>query len=110
MTEDGYESHFQVNHLSHFLLTLELLPLMVDSAQSSGDGRIVIVSSMLHNSGVFAPGNLNAERSYSRTQFYSNSKLFNVSDKCKDFIFIAFYYTVLFCLPTLASKLMIITW
>ena len=80
MTEDGYESHFQVNHLSHFLLTLELLPLMVDSAQLSGDGRIVIVSSMMHSSGVFAPGNLNAERSYSRTQFYSSSKLFNVSD------------------------------
>lgn len=79
MTEDGYESHFQVNHLSHFLLTLELLPLMLDSAHSSGDGRIVFVSSMMHSSGEFTPGNLNAERSYSRTKFYSNSKLFMVS-------------------------------
>ena len=79
MTEDGYESQFQVNHLSHFLLTLDLLPLMLDSAVSSGDGRIVFVSSRLHASGQFNPDNINAQQSYSRTAFYSNSKLYNVT-------------------------------
>ena len=79
MTEDGYESHFQVNHLSHFLLTLDLLPLMLDSAIVSGDGRIVFVSSRLHTNGQFNPDNINAQQSYSRTTFYSNSKLYNVT-------------------------------
>lgn len=80
MTEDGYEAHFQVNHLGHFLLTLELLPLMLDSAHSSGDGRIVFVSSRLHANGQFTPENLNGQLSYSRTAFYYHSKLYNVTD------------------------------
>ena len=78
MTEDGYEAQFQVNHLSHFLLTLELLPIILDTASECGDCRIVIVSSRLHSSGVFAPGNMNAEQEYIRNKFYSNSKLYNV--------------------------------
>lgn len=44
-TEDGNEMTFQTNHLSHFLLTLLLLPKM----QSSSPGcRIVNVSSFIH--------------------------------------------------------------
>ena len=78
MTEDGYEVQFQVNHLSHFLLTLELLPIMLDTAETAKDVRIVFVSSRLHASGVFVPGNMNAEQEYSRSKFYSNSKLYNV--------------------------------
>jgi len=46
VTEDGYESTFQVNYLSHFLLTLLLLEKMKKSAPS----RIVNVSSMAHDS------------------------------------------------------------
>ena len=80
MTEDGYEAHFQINHLSHFLLTLELLPILLDTAESCNDCRIVVVSSRLHSSAEFTPGNMNAEQVYSRTKFYSNSKLYNVSD------------------------------
>ena len=79
MTEDGYEAQFQVNHLSHFLLTLELLPIMLDTASNTGDCRIVFVSSRLHMTGSFTPGNMNAEEDYSRTKFYGNSKLYNVS-------------------------------
>lgn len=81
MTEDGYEIHFQVNHLGHFLLTLELLPLMIDSALSLGDGRIVFVSDADHCKGEFNPGNMNAEQSYARQKFYWHSKLYNVCAK-----------------------------
>ena len=80
MTEDDYEAQFQVNHLSHFLLTLELLPIILDTASNCGDCRIVIVSSAAHLSGVFEPGNMNAEVSYSRMGFYNKSKLYNVKN------------------------------
>ena len=76
-TADGYEMHFQVNHLSHFLMTLELLPLVTETAVS-GDGRIVLVSSLWHNQGTFDPANMNGEVSYGRVKFYGNSKLYNV--------------------------------
>jgi len=46
VTKDGYETIFQVNHLSHFLLTLLLLEKMKKSAPS----RVVNVSSMRHDS------------------------------------------------------------
>eukprot|EP00560_Eucampia_antarctica_P009775 CAMPEP_0197828796 /NCGR_PEP_ID=MMETSP1437-20131217/5320_1 /TAXON_ID=49252 ORGANISM="Eucampia antarctica, Strain CCMP1452" /NCGR_SAMPLE_ID=MMETSP1437 /ASSEMBLY_ACC=CAM_ASM_001096 /LENGTH=356 /DNA_ID=CAMNT_0043430175 /DNA_START=128 /DNA_END=1201 /DNA_ORIENTATION=+ len=46
-TKDGFEIHFGVNHLSHLLLAKSL----TDSLQSSGDGRIVFVSSSLMKSG-----------------------------------------------------------
>ena len=74
----------QVNHLGHFLLTLELLPLIADTAREAGDGRIVFVSSQQHTHGVFDPSNMNGEVSYSRSRFYDNSKLYNVStiDQC----------------------------
>ena len=69
----------QVNHLSHFLLTLELLPSLLETASSTGDGRIIFVSSNAHKYGTFNPENMNGEQSYSRGRFYGNSKLYNVS-------------------------------
>eukprot|EP00956_Cyclotella_meneghiniana_P026221 scaffold56180_cov77-Cyclotella_meneghiniana.AAC.2 len=47
-TVDGYEIHFGVNHLGHFLLIQELLPLLKSSGM---DSRIVMVSSGLSKSG-----------------------------------------------------------
>lgn len=79
MTEDGNESIFQVNYLAHFLLTLELLPVMVKTAATTGDGRIVQVSSRGNYTGKFDPDNLNAERSYGPIFNYQNSKLYIVS-------------------------------
>ena len=77
-TVDGHEMQFQVNHLGHMLLTLELLPIIRDTARSTGDGRIVFVSSLAQSWGKFEPDNLDGQQSYSATKLYNNSKLFNV--------------------------------
>jgi len=55
---------------------------------TEGDKRIVLVSSVLANSGVWDPHNLHGDNSYSRLKFYGNSKLYNVS---------MFYYFKLYC-------------
>lgn len=44
-TADGFDVQMQTNHLSHFLLTRELMPLIEKAAGVSGDARIVQHSS-----------------------------------------------------------------
>lgn len=44
-TPDGYDTQMQVNHLSHFLLTRELFPLLEKAAEVHGEARIVQHSS-----------------------------------------------------------------
>lgn len=44
-TVDGYDTQMQTNHLSHFLLTAELFPLLEVAAEAHGDARIVNHSS-----------------------------------------------------------------
>ncbi|XP_033125904.1 retinol dehydrogenase 12-like [Anneissia japonica] len=73
-TEDGFESHFGVNHLGHFLLTNLLLDLLKQSAPS----RIVIVSSLVHAFSSIDFNNLNSEKGYNRMTAYNRSKLANV--------------------------------
>ncbi|KUJ14529.1 NAD(P)-binding protein [Mollisia scopiformis] len=46
LTTDGYESHFQINYLSHFLLTNLLLPKLL---MASPPARILNVSSAGHS-------------------------------------------------------------
>lgn len=45
-TVDGYDIQMQTNHLSHFLLTRELMPLIDRAATSDGEARIVNHSSV----------------------------------------------------------------
>ena len=71
-SEDGYELTFQVNYLSHFLLTRLLLPLLKDSAPS----RIVNVASAGQSPLDFS--NLMLERDYDAMKAYSQSKLAQV--------------------------------
>jgi NAD(P)-dependent dehydrogenase (short-subunit alcohol dehydrogenase family) len=44
-TGDGYDVQMQTNHLSHFLLTKELFPLLEKAAELRGEARIVQHSS-----------------------------------------------------------------
>jgi len=48
VTVEGYEHHFQVNYLSHVLLTLMLLPKLHESSTPNRLSRIVNVSSVAH--------------------------------------------------------------
>ncbi len=45
-TGDGFDVQMQTNHLSHFLLTRELMPLLERAAEGSGEARIVNHSSI----------------------------------------------------------------
>lgn len=45
-TGDGFDIQMQTNHLSHFLLTRELMPLLDRAAETSGEARIVNHSSV----------------------------------------------------------------
>lgn len=76
-----------MNHLSPFLLTLELLPKLLETVGGGGteggggggDCRVVWVASLAHEGGQWNPENLDAEVSYHARAFYQNSKLYNVS-------------------------------
>ncbi|MFL6623636.1 MAG: SDR family oxidoreductase [Sulfurifustis sp.] len=73
LSADGYELHFQVNYLSHFLLTDLLLPLLKKSAPA----RIVNVAS-----GAQAPIDFNdpqIEKNYSSSRAYAQSKLAQIT-------------------------------
>lgn len=71
----------QVNHLSPLLLTLELLPVVLETASGSGDGRIVFMSSKAHEYATWNPETMNApdEQHYDRIKVYGVTKLYNVS-------------------------------
>lgn len=45
-TQDGYDVQMQTNHLSHFLLTRELMPLLDRAAKEGGEARVVNHSSV----------------------------------------------------------------
>ena len=71
LTIDGFETTFQVNYLSPFLLTNLLLPLLKNSAPS----RIVNISSVSHYGGHINFGDLQYESGYGVMRAYSRSKL-----------------------------------
>jgi NAD(P)-dependent dehydrogenase (short-subunit alcohol dehydrogenase family) len=74
LTEDGYETTFAVNHLSHFLLT----NLLLNENMISSKGRIITVSSIAHHNASYDPSNLQGEKSFSGYSAYALSKLANI--------------------------------
>jgi NAD(P)-dependent dehydrogenase (short-subunit alcohol dehydrogenase family) len=50
-TRDGYEMHFQVNYLGHFLLTWLLLPSLKSASSHDVPSRVINVSSNVHRIG-----------------------------------------------------------
>jgi len=50
-TKDGYDIQMQTNHLSHFLLTKELFPLLKRARELRGEARIVNHSSLSRSGG-----------------------------------------------------------
>lgn len=71
LTEDGYETTFQVNYLSQFYLT----HLLLDELKKSAQGRVINLSSSVYRAGKFEPDNLQSERRFSTFGAYAASKL-----------------------------------
>ncbi|MGH7622863.1 MAG: SDR family oxidoreductase, partial [Gemmatimonadaceae bacterium] len=74
LSADGFEKTFAVNHLAHFLLTRELMPLLRAGAPS----RIVNVASAAEAHGPMKFDDLQSERNYRGFTAYGMSKLANV--------------------------------
>ena len=74
VTMDGFETTFEVNYLSHFLLTNLLLSIIIKSAPS----RIVNVTSDAHYSGKMDFEDLQGEKNYGAMKSYCQSKLAQV--------------------------------
>ena len=74
LTEDKLESQFATNHIGHFLMVQNLLPVLVQSK-----ARVVSVSSLAHT---FVSGidfnTIHDENSYDKVKAYGVSKLSNV--------------------------------
>jgi retinol dehydrogenase-12 len=75
-TADGFEIHFGINHLGHFALTTELLPLL----KASAPARIVTVASDAHYQakGIDFEALRNRTSGITGLQEYAVSKLCNV--------------------------------
>ena len=73
-TAEGLESHFGVNHLAHFALTIGLLP----SLQAAGDARVISLSSSAHRRSDIDYEDPNYDRRpYDPAEAYGQSKTAN---------------------------------
>jgi NAD(P)-dependent dehydrogenase (short-subunit alcohol dehydrogenase family) len=69
-TADGHELQFGTNHLGHFALVTQLLPLL-----RAGHARVTSQISIAANQGAINWDDLNWERSYDGMKAYSQSKI-----------------------------------
>ncbi len=74
MTEDGFEWAYQVNYLSHFLLT----NLIIENLLKSEDPRVINISSEAHRIGSINFDNLNCEVKFGAWKQYGTTKLINI--------------------------------
>ncbi len=73
-TKDGFELQFGSNHLGHFALTGQLLPLL----KAAPGSRVVTVSSLAHKRAEIDFHNLDGANGYQPMKFYGQSKLANL--------------------------------
>lgn len=75
-TVDGHETTFQVNHLSPFLLTLQLRDVLV----AGDEARVVNISSTMHSSARHGLDfdDLESRRHFRGSEVYARTKLANV--------------------------------
>jgi retinol dehydrogenase 12 len=71
LTEDGYETTFQVNYLAQFYLTR----LLLGELEKSPQGRVINLSSSVYRAGKFDPDNLQSDNRFSTIGTYAASKL-----------------------------------
>ena len=77
-TEDGFESQFQTNHLSHFLLFNLLKTTLLASATPGFSSRVIILSSLGHRRGEPDLDNINLTGCYDKWRAYGSSKTCNI--------------------------------
>ncbi|GIJ09314.1 SDR family oxidoreductase [Micromonospora andamanensis] len=70
LTADGFELQFGCNHLGHFALVSQLLPLL-----RAGHARVTSQISIAANQHAINWDDLNCEKSYDRFRAYSQSKI-----------------------------------
>ena len=70
-TTDGFELQFGTNYLGHFALT----GLLIRTLITTGNSRIVSMSSYGHKYGAINFDDLNLEKKYDRGEAYAQSKL-----------------------------------
>lgn len=73
-TKDGFELQFGTNHLGHFALTGQLLPVLMNTPLS----RIVSISSIAARRAKIHFDNLDGSKGYRPMKFYRQSKLANL--------------------------------
>ena len=71
LTEDGFERTWEVDYLSHFLLT----NLLMDALRRGAPSRVINVSSAGHQMGRIEFDDLNRERRWSGIRAYGQAKL-----------------------------------
>ncbi|KAM9577120.1 polyprenol dehydrogenase-like isoform 1-T1 [Trichechus inunguis] len=74
-TRDGFEEHFGLNYLGHFLLTNLLLDTLKESGSPGRCARVITVSSATHYVGELNMEDLQSSHSYSPHGAYAQSKL-----------------------------------
>lgn len=75
VTADGFEMQFGTNHLGHFALTAQVLPLLEASTSTA---RIVSIASNVHWVGSMKFDDLMGEKKYGKWPAYCQSKLANL--------------------------------
>lgn len=73
-TADGFELQFGTNHLGHFALTAQLLPLL----RKSAGARVVTVSSVANRAGQINFDDLQSKSDYTPMKAYGQAKLANL--------------------------------